>query len=105
MRRNLLLLLLAFAAALPLCAQKELKPLRELVKTGKNADALKEAARLAADSTWSSQPQVYALQFQAYRQQYDQQNEKMYLQQQADTSLYFQATLQVLSIHRPNLRH
>lgn len=91
MRRNLLLLLLAFAAALPLCAQKELKPLRELVKTGKNADALKEAARLAADSTWSSQPQVYALQFQAYRQQYDQQNEKMYLQQQADTSLYFQA--------------
>lgn len=83
--------LLFFFALAPLYAQKELKPLRSYIKSGKSADALKEAERLSKDSLWRTDPQVYSLAFQAHRLAYDAQNEKMYLHQTADTAALFAA--------------
>lgn len=91
MRRSALILVFAIGLLLPASAQKELKTLRSYVKNGKTGDAIKEAERLAADSTWRMEPNVYAAKFQAYKQLYLAQNEKMYLKQKADTTAYFSA--------------
>ena len=91
MRRSALFLVFAIGLLLPASAQKELKTLRSYVKNGKTGDAIKEAERLAADSTWRMEPNVYAAKFQAHKQVYLAQNEKMYLKQKADTTAYFSA--------------
>lgn len=91
MRRSALFLVFAIGLLLPASAQKELKTLRSYVKNGKTGEAIKEAERLAADSTWHMEPNVYAAKFQAHKQIYLAQNEKMYLKQKADTTAYFSA--------------
>lgn len=91
MRRTALFFIFALGLLLPASAQKELKALRSYVKSGKSSEAIKEAERLAADSTWRTEPNVYALKYQAHRLVYLAQNEKMYLQQAADTTAYFSA--------------
>lgn len=43
------------------------------------------------DSAWKQEPQVYAYAFVAHKANYEQQNEKMYLGQTADSAAYFNA--------------
>lgn len=88
-------LFILFAAAVcfsaPSSAQKELKQLKSLVRSKKSAEAIKEATRLMQDTIFKREPLVYAYAFSAHEQTYEQQNEKMYLGQKADSSAYFAA--------------
>lgn len=91
MQRLLTYIMLVVLSVGTICAQKELKPLRSYIKSGKTTEALREAERLSQDSTWRNDPQVHALAFQAHRLAYNAQNEKMYLGQKADTAALFAA--------------
>lgn len=86
-----LLTLVALCTFAPAQAQKELKQLKAYIKSNKSADALKEVARLTQDSVLKLEPQVYAYAFSAHKHTYEQQNEKMYLRQAADSVAYFTA--------------
>ena len=98
MKRSLSIIL-ALVFALSATAQKELKALRGYVKANNATEALKEAARLEKDSTFALAaadkagllPTLYDLTLQANLITERQQNEKMYLKQQADTTALFQS--------------
>lgn len=95
MLKRILSLLLVCAVMVPAVAQKELKPLRTLVKAKKTADAMKEVERLEADSICQFMPELYELAVKTQIQINDVENEKVYLKKACDTVKLFESTRQI----------
>lgn len=79
----------------PAAAQKELKALRAFVKAKNTSEAMKEVARLEADSICQYMPKLYELAVKAQIQINDIENEKAYLKKECDTAKLFESTRQI----------
>lgn len=88
-------ILLALLLLLPVTAgaQKAFRDIRTQLKAKKSADALSAVQKLEKDSTLRLDPRLYDFGVQAYVQQNEAENEKIYLQQKADTAKLFQTAL------------
>lgn len=95
MTKKFLFLLLALIVAIPVAAQKELKALRTFVKEKNTTAAMKEVARLEADSICRYMPKLYELAVKAQIQINDAENEKVYLKKACDTAKLFESTRQI----------
>lgn len=84
-----------FVLVQSLSAQKEFKPIKSFLKSGKPAEALAEIAKLAVDSNWADDPRLYVLGVEANEQIHATQNEKAYLKQPMDTAAFFSSTFGV----------
>ena len=73
-------------------AQKELKPLRSLIKDKKGADAVKMVETLAKDSVLALEPRLFDLGKEAQILVNDEENEKIYLGKSYDTIRFFNST-------------
>lgn len=91
--RRLLSLLLLLTVLAPLSAQKVLKPVREQLKAGKGAEALKLVEQLEKDSAAARLPRLYELGKQAQILINNAENEKIYLKQSYDTAKFFSSTI------------
>ena len=101
MTNKFLFLLLALIVAIPVAAQKELKTLRAFVKAKNTTEAMKEVARLGADSICRYMPKLYELAAKAQIQINDVENEKVYLNKACDTAKLFESTRQIFHyIHK-----
>lgn len=94
-KRILSFIFICAAMMNPVVAQKELKPLRALVKAKKTADAMKEVERLEADSICQFMPKLYELAVKTQIQINDIENEKVYLKKACDTVKLFESTRQI----------
>lgn len=91
MTRNALIFIFCLFAV-PLSAQKALKPVKSALKDGKETDALKEILKLAKDSTINSDPRLYNYGVEANISLNSKQNEKAFLKQKYDTAQFFNTT-------------
>ena len=73
-------------------AQKELKPLRALIKDKKGADAAKMVENLVKDSAMALEPRLYDYGKEAQILINDEENEKIYLGKSYDTIRFFNST-------------
>ncbi|MBQ7635331.1 MAG: hypothetical protein IJS89_07160 [Bacteroidaceae bacterium] len=95
MRTPLFILLLfatlTAAAQKPVSPRKAYKPIRTALKAKKPADALATIRKLAADTTYNSDPRLYAFGVEAQLLLCEGFNEKLYLGQKIDTAQFFTA--------------
>lgn len=88
-------LLLALCVAAPMSGQKVLKTLRGYVKDNNTSSAVKELAKLEADSVANKLPRLYNLGKEVQIQLNDAENVKIYLGNAYDTAAFFSSTLAI----------
>ena len=85
-------IILGLGCSSSLWAQRELKPLRSLIKDKKGADAVKMVEELARDSVLALEPRLFDLGKEAQILVNDEENEKIYLGKSYDTIRFFNST-------------
>ena len=85
-------ILLGLFSSCSIQAQKELKPLRALIKNKKGADAAKMVESLAKDSALALEPKLFNFGKEAQILINDEENEKIYLGKSYDTIRFFNST-------------
>lgn len=92
------LLLLLMTTPCLMAQKKELSQARSSIKSGKYDEAERTLSALLKDSANQSNKRIWLAYYDAVRGQYEQGNEKLYLKQQYDTTLFFKKALQMLSV-------
>ena len=92
------LLLLLMTTPCLMAQKKELSQARSSIKSGKYDEAERTLSALLKDSANQSKKRIWLAYYDAVRGQYEQGNEKLYLKQQYDTTLFFKKALQMLSV-------
>lgn len=94
----LLLVLLPATAATPAPkdVRKQMKTIREQIKSKKASDALKIIEKLREDSAYTWNPQLLQYGVEAYQILNDKENEKFYLKAKPDTVAFFKTTYSIV---------
>lgn len=97
LRYRLFFLLLAFLLPWSLCAQKkQIQAARDQVKSGKElGKAISSMQGLLNDSANRHNPRIWMVLCDALKAQYEQDNERLYLKQGADTTALFSLTMRL----------
>lgn len=94
-----LLLLLMITPCLMLAQKKELSQARTYIKSGKNLDKAEQLmTNLLKDSANLDNKRIYQVWFEAVKMQYDQANERLYLNQKQDTAAFFSTVKRLFTI-------
>lgn len=90
---------LFFCAVSAIAQKKEIAAAKDMVKSGSNLEqAQKNMEKLLLDSTNRSNPKIWIVLFDAVKKQYEQNNEKLYLKQNVDTTKLFHLTRQLFVV-------
>lgn len=93
--------------------KKELSQARQYIKSKKNYDKAEQLmTKLLADTTMRQDKRIYQVWLEAVKGQYDQANERLYLNQRQDTAAFFSLTRRMFAIaqtldsveSRPNVK-
>ena len=96
---QLTLLLLMIMPCLTMAQKKELSQARTILKSGKNAgEAEKLMTGLLKDSANRDDKRIYAVWYESVLMQYQAVNEKLYMKQKQDTTLFYDLTRRLFSI-------
>lgn len=94
-----ILMLLLTTPCLTMAQKKELSQARSYIKSKKNYDKAEQLmTKLLADTAMRQDKRIYQVWLEAVKGQYDQANERLYLNQRQDTAAFFSLTRRMFTI-------